>query len=364
MAADEFYISHKMLPLPVTVCLISGAEEKRIGRTLASVNGWAAEIVVVLNEEVTDRTEDICQQYGAKVFRERWKGFVAQKNSAADKATQPWLLGLDADELVSDTLKAEIRSRLAESSLPQDISAFSMPRMSFYLSSWIRHGDWYPDRKVRVWRRGSAQWGGTNLHEKLMVHGRTSVLRCPLLHYSFTDLAHHLRKVNSYGDLFAAARVASGRSFRGMELLVRPAWRFFRSYILRLGFLDGWAGFCVAGMVATETFIRYAKLLEAARSQAPKQTCLTGLAHHLGQINSNGDLFAAARIASGRPFRGSELLIGPAWRFFRSYILRLGFLDGWAGFCVAGIVATETFIRCAKLLEAERSQMPEPPLFK
>ena len=254
-----------MPPLPISVCLISGAEEARIGRTLASVAGWAAEILVVLNDDVVDRTEEICLSYGARVFREPWKGHVAQKNSAAARASQPWILGLDADEVVSEALKAEIHERLEKSGGAGQFVAFSMPRMSFYLGRWIRHGDWYPDRKVRLWRQGTAEWAGVDPHDKLEVRGPVETLRGDLLHYSFTDLAHHLRKVNAYADLFAAGRRRAGRPFRPMELVFRPVWRFLRGYFLRLGFLDGLAGLCVAGMVAFETFVRYAKLLEAER---------------------------------------------------------------------------------------------------
>lgn len=255
-----------MDPLPISVCLISGAEEHRIGRALASVAGWAADIVVVLNEEVRDRTEEIARAHGARVFREPWKGHVAQKNSAAAKALQPWILGLDADEVVSDALKAEIRLRLADPSSSTGIQAFSMPRLTFHLGAWIRHGDWYPDRKTRLWRRGAGTWEGVDPHDKLVAVGRVEPLRSDLLHYSFTDLAHHLRKVNSYSDLFVAGHCRSGKRFRGVDLVFRPAWRFFRGYVVRRGFLDGWAGFCVAGMVAFETFVRYAKRLEADRN--------------------------------------------------------------------------------------------------
>ena len=254
-----------MDPLPISVCLISGAEERRIGRALASVAGWAADIVVVLNEEVRDRTEEIALSHGARVFREPWKGHVAQKNSAAAKASQPWILGLDADEVVSDALKEEIRRRLTDPAAIDGIQAFSMPRLTFHLGAWIRHGDWYPDRKTRLWRRGAGNWEGVDPHDKLVATGRVEPLASDLLHYSFTDLSHHLRKVDSYSGLFVAGHLRAGKRFRGVDLVFRPAWRFFRGYVLRRGFLDGWAGFCVAGMVAFETFVRYAKRFEADR---------------------------------------------------------------------------------------------------
>src|SRR5438034_5807548 len=137
-----------MKKLPLSVCLVSGAEAHRIGRALGSVMDWASEIIVVLNEEVQDGTEEIALAHGAKIFREPWQGFIAQKNSAAQKASQPWLLGLDADEEVPLSLRSEIEGLFADGSKENGCAAHSLPRCTFYCGRWIRHGDWYPDRVV------------------------------------------------------------------------------------------------------------------------------------------------------------------------------------------------------------------------
>ena len=139
-----------MNKLPISVCIISGAEAQRIGRALESVAGWAGEIIVVLNEDARDGTEEIAVKHGAKVFREPWKGHVAQKNSAAQKAGQDWLLGLDSDEAVSPGLRDEIAAALAAEAKSPQHAAFSFPRLTCYCGRWIRHGDWYPDRGVRL----------------------------------------------------------------------------------------------------------------------------------------------------------------------------------------------------------------------
>jgi glycosyltransferase involved in cell wall biosynthesis len=257
-----------MSPLPISVCLIAGAEALRIRRPLESVSGWTGEIIVVLNEEVNDGTDQIAQSFGARVFREPWKGYVGQKNSAAQKAGQEWILSLDADEVVSPGLRDELQKIFSDPEKLRPFAAYSFPRCTFYGGRWIRHGDWYPDRKVRLWRRGSAEWRGENVHETVVVQGAVGKCKNDLQHYSMDDLNHHVRKSIQYSDLFAKRRLNEGRLATGvMELGFRPWWRFVRGYILRLGFLDGWQGFVIARMVAFETFLRYAKVREAqARS--------------------------------------------------------------------------------------------------
>lgn len=247
--------------LPISVCIIAGNEAGRIRRALASVAGWTSEIILVINQDVTDGTDAIGVSYGAKIFREPWKGHIAQKNSAAQKAAQEWILGLDADEEVSAALRDELQTLFSRPERLRLSSAFSFPRCTFYGGRWIRHGDWYPDRKVRLWRRGQAEWGGTNPHDAVIVNGPVGRLRADLLHYSMENLNHHLRKTADYSDIFA--RQKSERKIGLMELWFRPWWRFVRGYILRLGFLDGWQGYAIARLAALETFLRYAKIREA-----------------------------------------------------------------------------------------------------
>jgi glycosyltransferase involved in cell wall biosynthesis len=257
-----------MSPLPISVCLIAGAEALRIRRTLESVSGWAGEIIVVLNEDVTDGTDQIAQSFGARVFREPWKGYVGQKNSAAQKAAGEWILSLDADEVVSPELRAEVQTLFSQPEQLRPLAAFSFPRCTFYGGRWIRHGDWYPDRKVRLWKRGSTEWRGENVHETVAVQGAVGKCKNDLLHYSMDDLNHHVRKAVQYSDLFAQRRLEGGQGAGALEMGFRPWWRFVRGYFVRLGFLDGWQGFVIARMVAFETFLRYAKVREAQARKA------------------------------------------------------------------------------------------------
>ena len=265
-----------MSKLPITVAMISGAEAKRISRALESVSAWAGEIIVVLNADVADGTDEIAGKFGAKVFREPWKGHVAQKNSAAAKATQPWVLGLDADEVVSPELQHEIAALLERAGEAERCAAYSFPRCTFYLGRWIRHGDWYPDLQTRLWQRGRAQWQGTDPHDKLVADGPIGRLRGELLHYSMESLDRQLAKISAYGDYFAQHCVARGYAPGALDFAVRPLWRFLRCYFLRLGFLDGWVGFYLAWQTAFACLTRYAKAREALMpAPAVSSTCST-----------------------------------------------------------------------------------------
>ena len=249
-----------MKPLPISVTVISGAEASRIGRALESVAGWTSEIIVVLNAEVQDRTDRVAENFGAKVFREPWKGFVAQKNSAADKASQPWLLNLDADEVVSPELRAEIARTVSAGDAPH--AAYEFPRCSLYHGRWIRHGDWYPDRVMRLWKKGSAVWAGEP-HAALAVRGTVGRLHADLLHFTAESLNQSVAKIVRCADDFAEERARTGKPVSLLDLLARPPLRFVRGYVFRLGFLDGWRGFMIAWLTAFYTFLRYARAREA-----------------------------------------------------------------------------------------------------
>jgi glycosyltransferase involved in cell wall biosynthesis len=247
--------------LPLSVCMVSAAEASRIGRALESVAGFASEIVVVLNAEAADGTDRIAAEHGAKVFREPWKGFIAQKNSAADKAGQEWLLNLDADEVVPPALAEEIATVVSAQSAPH--AAYEFPRCTFYCGRWIRHGDWYPDRVTRLWKRGAARWTGADPHAHLEVKGTVGRLRSDLLHYSNESIAGQIAKIAPYQAAFVKQRVGDGRSAGIFELTLRPWWRLVRAYVFRLGFLDGWQGFYIATLNSFSTLTRYALVREA-----------------------------------------------------------------------------------------------------
>jgi len=251
--------------------MIAGAEAQRIGRALESVASWTGEINLVLNDDVSDGTDRIAQQHGARIFREPWKGYVAQKNSAAARATQSWVLGLDADEAVSEALRDEIIRLLSDPAASLGFDAFSFPRCSHFCGRWIRHGDWYPDRQTRLWRRGRASWSGQDPHDKLLVTGQTGRLKADLLHFTAVDLNHQIIKSLKYADYFVQQHREKDSGASTLSLLLRPAWRFVRGYVFRLGFLDGWQGLTVARVAAFQTFLRHARLREECeKPSAPK----------------------------------------------------------------------------------------------
>ena len=246
---------------PISVCIVSGAEAHRIRQALESVAGWATEIIVVLNEEVSDGTDRIALEFGAKVFREPWRGFIGQKNSVSDKASQAWLLNLDADEVVTPELRDEIIRAIENPAATH--AAYQFPRCTFYFGRWIRHGDWYPDRVLRLWRRGRAVWAGVDPHAALDVDGTVGNLRSDLLHYSNESVSRHVAKIIPFSEEFVV-HYPPGRAMPGIfEMVVRPLWRFFRAYFFRLGFLDGWPGYYIAWLTAFATLTRYAKVREA-----------------------------------------------------------------------------------------------------
>jgi len=256
-----------MTRLSISVCMISGAEAHRIGRALESVAGWTSEIVLVLNEEVADGTEETARRHGAKVHRHKWQGFREQKNLVASYSSQPWILQLDADEEVSDELREEL-FRFFEGEQERFAGA-SFPRKVWFLGRWITHGDWYPDRVLRLYRREAGRWGGSAEHCFVELKGREKKISAELLHYSNPTIAHYLQKFPYYSDLYLQRQLAAGDRWSAPAVIVRSCWRFFRAYLFRLGFLDGYPGFFIAFSTAYATLFRHTRLYEHQQPACP-----------------------------------------------------------------------------------------------
>ena len=254
--------------LPISVAMISGADAGRIGRALESVRDWTAEQVVVINEDVADGTDQVATRMGAKVFLEPWKENIAQKNSAASKASQPWILGLDSDEEISEKLRDSI-TRFMMSAGKHPFRGFRMARCSLFLGRWIRHGDWYPDWQTRLWRAGEAQWEGVDPHGRVNVAGTIGTLRGDILHYSNPSISNYISKINYFSDLYLESRIKKGVHWSPGEAAFRAFWRFFRAYFIRLGFLDGYPGFYIAASTFYSTLVRHTRLLEHQIGKRP-----------------------------------------------------------------------------------------------
>lgn len=241
----------------LSVVIITLNEERNIGRCLQSVSGIADDVVVV-DSGSTDRTADICREYGARFISHPWLGFAETKNFANSQAKYPLILSLDADEALSEQLIASIEKvKETESS-----ASFSMNRLTNYCGQWIRHCGWYPDRKIRLFNRNSARWTGLIIHETLSVDPGVKVLHLEgdLLHYSYYTVAGHISQANRFTDLTAEEAFSKGENGTLAKILFKPPVRFVRDYFFRLGFLDGYYGYLICRISAQATFFKYIKL--------------------------------------------------------------------------------------------------------
>ncbi|MDD3179714.1 MAG: glycosyltransferase family 2 protein [Opitutaceae bacterium] len=256
-------------PPPISVVIVARNEAHNLPRCLASVQGWVAETVVVLNY-TTDASEAIAAAAGAIVFQTEWRGYRDTKNWALGQARQPWALCLDADEEVSPALRASILDFFATDG-HQRCSGARFPRKVWFIDRWILHGDWYPDYSLRLIRRDQAKWGGDPfVHEKMEVNGPVATLRGDLHHYSFPTLSSQVGKFNTFSDLFLEQAKARGERFSLVAAVFRPFWRFFRAYVLKCGFLDGYPGFYIAWATAFGAFVRYSRLYEHEKKTEPR----------------------------------------------------------------------------------------------
>ncbi len=223
----------------LSVVLITLNEASNLPRTLKSVS-WAQEIVVV-DSGSTDETVAMAQAAGARVFEEPWKGFAAQKNSAIAHATCEWVLSLDADEEVSPALALEIQATL-NSDPP--FSAYRLPRLNHFLGHPLRHGGYWPDPKLRLFKRGQAQFAERAVHETMESSEPAGELKNPILHHCYPTIEEYVEHMNRYSTLSAQMLIESGRAPQSAASLVwhailNPAATFLYNYIIRLGFLDG-----------------------------------------------------------------------------------------------------------------------------
>jgi glycosyltransferase involved in cell wall biosynthesis len=245
-------------PMKISATIISFNEESNIEACLRSL--WFADEIVLVDSESTDRTVEIARRFTDRVFVRPWPGYSEQKNFAAEQARFDWILNLDADERVSEELSQEILG-LKNREEPE-AAGFEMPRRTFYLGRWIKHSGWYPDFKLRMYRRDRAGWQPRLVHESIVAEGRVERLTGTILHYTVRDASEHHLRIDRYTTLAALEEYSRAKRASLMSLLILPAVTFVRSYIFKLGFLDGIQGLAIARFAAQYVFLKNLKMWE------------------------------------------------------------------------------------------------------
>jgi len=254
----------EQLKINLSVVIIAYNEEKNIKRCLESVKAIADEITVV-DSGSSDKTVEICEGYGANVYTQTFLGHVEQKNFAITKAKYPHILSLDADEALDEKLIQSIKE-IKENWI---IDGYSMNRLTNYCGKWIRHSGWYPDRKMRLWDSRKGKWQGINPHDEyVLVKGSSSQhIKGDILHYSYDSIKDHIDQVNYFTDILSKATLLKGKKSNILKILFRPVFKFFRDYIFKLGFLDGYYGFIICIISSHATFLKYVKMKQFQNSE-------------------------------------------------------------------------------------------------
>jgi glycosyltransferase involved in cell wall biosynthesis len=249
----------------ISAVIITYNEEDRLPDALASL-GEVADEVIVVDSYSTDRTAQIARAAGARVMQHRFEDYGQQKNFAMAQAGHEWVLNLDADERVSPELKRAIAG-LKGRGAPENTSAFAIKRKTFYLGCWIRHSGWYPDRKIRLFRKSAASWQG-RIHERLDVQGAVARLDGDILHFTYRDIGDHVRRLDRYSAFQAEEIMRQGKKFLFLRLLLLPPVTFLRHYFWKLGILDGFPGLVIATIQSWGTALKYLKAIALKRRLA------------------------------------------------------------------------------------------------
>ncbi len=252
--------------MKISAVIITYNEEQNIGRCLDSLQEIADEIIV-LDSHSTDQTQEICKLYSVQFHSQPFKGFIQQKNDAIALASNDFVLSIDADEAISNELKNSILG-LKKQDIPQH-TAYIVNRLTNYCGKWIRHSAWYPDYLIRIFDRRKCVFEGKYIHEKVVVPENDLIgkLSGDLLHYSYNSISEHIVRANKYTDLTALEAFEKGKKASLFSILVNPSVKFFRNYIIRLGFLDGYYGYTICRISAFATYLKYAKLRQLQKQK-------------------------------------------------------------------------------------------------
>lgn len=245
--------------LKISAVIITLNEEKDIGRCLRSLEGVADEIIVI-DSYSTDKTAEICKASGATFILNPFEGHIEQKNYAVEQAKYPLVLSLDADEAISE----ELRASILEVKQNKSHDAYQFNRLNNYCGEWVKYAGWYPDTKIRLWDKNQGKWGGTNPHDKVIMSKGTSVgfLKGDLLHYSYSSLSQYTAQTNSFSTIAARESFRQGKKPSFTKIVLNPFYTFIKKYFFQLGFMGGWTGFIICINSAYGKFLKYAKLQE------------------------------------------------------------------------------------------------------
>lgn len=257
-----------LTPIKISATIITFNEEKKIEGCLKSLLGVADEIIVIDSCSM-DRTETICRQYPVKFISHQFEGYVAQKNYAVLQASYDYILSLDADERLSNELKDSI---LQLKNNWGNVHGYAVDRFNYYCGKWMYFSGWYPERKIRLWDRRKAQWGGTDPHDFVHVpKNKTKTLKGNLIHYAYLTVDEHLQQVYKFAEIAARAKYKKGEKVSFIiNVIFSPLFRFVKSFLFQLGFLDGYYGFLFCSISASLTFFKYVRLYEYKRKGLPE----------------------------------------------------------------------------------------------
>ena len=250
----------------LSVVIITFNEERNLARCLDSVKDIADELVVI-DSYSADKTVAIAQSYNARIIQHPFEGYGEQKNFATEHASNDWILSLDADE----ALTPELKNSIIEIKKDPKLDVYEMHRITNYCGKWIKHCGWYPDSQTRLYNRTKGKWEEKKVHEYWRLDNEADpkgVLKGDLLHYSFTSVSEHLKKIEKYSELGAEEAAEAGKEATLLKVILYPKWRFFNDYIIQLGFLDGFYGFVICRLSAYSAFIKYSKIRQYNQNAA------------------------------------------------------------------------------------------------
>jgi glycosyltransferase involved in cell wall biosynthesis len=253
--------------LPLSVYMITFNNSATIEKAIESVAGWAGEVIVV-DSHSPDGTAGIAAKYTDRVLHLDTTDLREKYQYAQDQCKNPWVMFIDADEWLPESFKREVESILQS---PSASDGYIVDRRNIYLGREIKHGGWYPDREIRLYRKDLGGWRG-GIHAKVHVNGRIGHMKNYYMHTPYSDTAHQIRTIDRYSEAYARDLFDAGRHFHFSNMVMRPVWRLFRDYIFKRGFLDGVPGLIILASTMYYVFMKHARLWELEKADGGKKS--------------------------------------------------------------------------------------------